>query len=90
MKKLRGGEENLDQPSTKGPASNNCDSSHVSRYTIPAESCMQGEIILSSVPSCPPNHAYVVNNKKRIHFMVLLVSNPGMHWTEKGKVRTIW
>lgn len=57
-------ERNLDQPSTLGPASNNCDPSHVSRYTIPGSAaelgCMQGEIILSYVPPCSPNHPHVL------------------------------
>lgn len=53
--------KDLDQPSTIGPAFNNCDRSHVSRYTIPAEEgCMQGEIILSSVPPCSLNHPHVL------------------------------
>lgn len=52
---------NLDRPSTIGSAFNNCDRSRVSRHTIPAvEGCMQGEIILSSVPPCSLNHPHVL------------------------------
>lgn len=47
-------EKKIDQQSTIGWY---C----VSRYAIPAkEGCMQGEIILSSIPSCSPNHPHVL------------------------------
>lgn len=45
--------------------------------------CMQGEIILSNIPPSPlptpKPSSCVANNKRRIHFTVLLVSNPGMY-----------
>lgn len=51
----------MDQPNTIGPAFNNCDHSHVLRCTTPAEEgCMQGEIILSSVPPCFLHHPRVL------------------------------
>ena len=52
---------NSDRPSTIGSAFNNCDRGRVSRHTIPAvEGCMQGEIILSSVPPCSLSHPHVL------------------------------
>lgn len=57
----------LGQPSTTGPASNNCDRSHVSRYTKQARGGLHARWNHSQVcPTSPsPSSSCVVNNKKK-------------------------
>lgn len=75
----------LDEPSKIGPASNNCDPSHVSRYTIPAEEgCMQGEIILCFVPPCSLNHYVLWIIKKKNSFYGFTSQQPRYAFVKIG------